>query len=84
MGLKTPSVPWVLSLAPALGTLCSVQWMAVSIHFCICQALAEPLRRQLYQDSDSKLLLAFTIVSRFVGCLWDGSPGGEVSGWLFL
>jgi hypothetical protein len=23
--------------------------MAVSIHFCICQALAEPLRRQLYQ-----------------------------------
>ena len=23
--------------------------MAVSIHFCTCQALAEPLRRQLYQ-----------------------------------
>ena len=48
MELQTPSVPWVLSLAPSLGTLCSVQWMIVSIHFCICQALAEPLRRQLY------------------------------------
>jgi hypothetical protein len=45
MGLQTPSAPWVLSLAPSLGTLCSIQWMSVSIHFCICQALAEPLRR---------------------------------------
>jgi hypothetical protein len=44
MGLQTPSPPWVLSLALSLGTLCSIQWMAVSIHFCISQALAEPLR----------------------------------------
>jgi hypothetical protein len=36
MGLQTPSVPWVLSLAPSPGALCSVQWMAVRIHFCIC------------------------------------------------
>ena len=78
MGLQTPSAPWVLSLAPSLGTLCSVQWMAVSIHFCICQALAEPLRRQLYQAPVSKLLLASTKVSGFGGCLWDGSPGGAV------
>jgi hypothetical protein len=41
-GLQTSSAPWVLSLAPSL---CSVQWMAVSIHFCICQVLVEPLRR---------------------------------------
>jgi hypothetical protein len=74
MGLQTPSAPWVLSLAPSLGTLCSVQWMAVSIHFCICQALAEPLRRQLYQAPVSKLLLASTIVSGFGGYLWDGFP----------
>jgi hypothetical protein len=60
MGLQAPSAPWVLSLAPSLGTLCSVPWIAVSIHFCICQALAEPLRRQLYQASVSKLLLAST------------------------
>jgi hypothetical protein len=47
MGLQTPSAPWVLSLAPPLGTLCSVQWLAESIHLCIRQALVEPLRRQL-------------------------------------
>jgi hypothetical protein len=39
MGLQTPLVPWTLSLAPSLGTLCFVQWMTVSIHFCICQSL---------------------------------------------
>jgi hypothetical protein len=76
MGLQTPSAPWVLSLAPLLGTLCSIQWMAVSIHFCICQALAKPLRRQLSQAPVSRLLLASTIVSGFGGCVWDGSPGG--------
>jgi hypothetical protein len=84
MGLQTPSVPWVLSLAPPLGTLFSIQWMAVSIHFCICQALAEPLRSHLYEAPVSKLLLASTIVSGFGGCLWNGPPGGAVSGWSFL
>jgi hypothetical protein len=49
MVLQMPSAPWVLCLAPPLGTLCSVQWFAVSIHLYICQALVEPLRRQLYQ-----------------------------------
>jgi hypothetical protein len=66
MGLQTPSAPWVLSLAPSFGTLCSVQRMAVSIHFCNHRALAEPLRR-LYQAPVSKLLLASTIVSGFGG-----------------
>ena len=32
MGLQNPSAPWVLSLAPPLGSLCSVQWLAESIH----------------------------------------------------
>jgi hypothetical protein len=45
MALQTPLAPLVLSLAPPLGTQCLVQWLAVSIHHCICQALAEPLRR---------------------------------------
>jgi hypothetical protein len=45
MGLQTLSAPWVQPPAPSLGSLCSVQWMAVSMHFWICQALAEPLRR---------------------------------------
>jgi hypothetical protein len=50
MELQTPSASWVLSLAPSLGTLCSAQWLAVSIHFCICQALAEPLRKQKWVE----------------------------------
>jgi hypothetical protein len=58
--------------------------MAVSLHFCICQTLVEPLRRQLYQDPVSKHLLASTIVSGFGDCIWDGSPGGTVTGWPFL
>jgi hypothetical protein len=67
MGLHIPSAPWVLSLSPSLGTLCSIQWLAVSIHFCICQVLAESLRTQLYQAPVSKHLLASTIVSVFDG-----------------
>ena len=47
VGLQTHSAPWVLSLAPSLGTLCSVQWLAESIHLCICQVLLESLRKQL-------------------------------------
>jgi hypothetical protein len=65
IGLQVPSAPLVLSLAPPLGTLCSVQWLAENINFCICQELAEPLRRQLYQASVSKHLLASTIVTEF-------------------
>ena len=41
MGLETTSASWVPSLAPPLGTLCSVQWLAQSIYLCICQALAD-------------------------------------------
>jgi hypothetical protein len=36
IGLQTPSAPWVLFLAASLGNLGSIQWMTVSIHFCIC------------------------------------------------
>ena len=49
-----------------------------------CQALTEPLRRQLSQVPVSKLLLASTIGPGFGGCLWDGSPGRAVSGWPIL
>jgi hypothetical protein len=79
MGLQTSSAPWVLSLAPLLGTLHSVQWLAENIHLRIWQALAEPLRRQLYQAPVNKLLLASAIVSGFGDCIWAGSPGGAVS-----
>ena len=69
MGLQTPSAPWVLSLAPSLGTLCSVQWMAVSIYFCICQAVEEPLMKQLYQAPVSKHLLVSITVTEFGDCM---------------
>jgi hypothetical protein len=80
VGLQTPSAPSVLSLTPLSGILCSVQWLAASIHICIGKALAEPLRRQLYQAPVSKHFLASTIVSAFGDCIWDGSPGGAVPG----
>jgi len=79
MGLQTSSDPSVLSLTPPWGTLFSVQWLAVSICLCICQVLAEPLRRQLYQAPDSKHFLASTTVTGFGGCVWDESSGGTVS-----
>ena len=83
-GFPIPSAPSVLSPTPPLGTLCSVPWLAMSIHLCIYQALAEPLRRQLSQASFNKHFLESTIVSGFGNCKWDGSPGGKVSGWPFL
>jgi hypothetical protein len=48
------------------------------------QALAEPLRRQLYQAPFSKHFLASAIVSGFGDCIWDGSPSRADSGWPFL
>jgi hypothetical protein len=70
MGLQNPSPSWVLSLFLPLGILCSVQWLAETIHLCICQALVEPLRRQLYQAFVSKHLLASIMVSGFGDCIW--------------
>jgi hypothetical protein len=67
-----------------LETTCSVQWLAASICLCICQALVEPLRRQLYQTPVSKHFPASTIVSRFGDSIWDRSSGGGVSGWLLF
>jgi hypothetical protein len=79
-----PTTLSVLSLTPSLGILVSVQWLAASTCLCICQALAEPLSRQLYQAPVSKHFLASTVVFRFGVCICDGSPGGAVSGWPFL
>jgi hypothetical protein len=84
MGLQTPSAPSVLSLTLPLRTWCSVQWLEASICLCICQALAEPFRRQLYQSPVSMHFLASTIVSGFGDGIWDGSLGGTLSGWPFL
>jgi len=81
MRLQTPSALSVLSLTPPLGSPCSVQWLAVSIPLCICQAPSEPLRRQLYQAPVSMHFLASAIVTGFG--IWYESPCGAVSGWPF-
>jgi hypothetical protein len=39
--------------------------------------------RHLYQAPVSKHFLAFSIVSQFGVCIWDGSPSRAVSGWAF-
>jgi hypothetical protein len=77
MGLQTSSAPSVLSLTSPLGIPCSVPWLTASICFCICQALTEPLKRQLYPGPVSKHFLASSIVSGFGVCIWDGSPGEQ-------
>jgi hypothetical protein len=65
VGLQSPSTSSVLSL--------TVQWLAASIHLCICKALEGPLRRQPYQAPFSMHFLASTIVSGFGKCIWDES-----------
>jgi hypothetical protein len=67
-------------LTPPLRTLWSVQWLAASICLCICQALEEPLRRQLYKAPANMQFLASTIVSTFGDSIWGRSSVGAVSG----
>jgi hypothetical protein len=77
----------VLSLTPTLATplgLCWVQWLSESINLCICQALAEPLRKQIYYAPVSMHFLAPTTVFESGDHRWDGSSGGAVFGWPFL
>jgi len=85
MGLQAPSAPSILSLIPPIGTLFSVQWLVASIHLCICQALAKPLRRQLYQVPVSIHFLASSILPSLVAVyIWAGSAGGAGSECPFL
>ena len=67
---KAPSASLVLPLTSPLASLCSVQWLAVSIHICIGQDLEDPLRRQLYQAPVSKHFLASAIVFGVGVSMW--------------
>jgi hypothetical protein len=69
--LQTPSASSILSLTPPLGFPCSVHCLAASIHFCVCQALAQPPRRQPYQAPVNMHFLASAVVSGF----------GDYMGW---
>jgi hypothetical protein len=67
-----------------IGILCSVQRLATNICLCICEALAEPPRRQLWHAPVSKHFLASAIVFGFGVFIWNGSPGRAVSTCPFL
>jgi hypothetical protein len=58
--------------------------LAANIYICISKALTEPLRRHPYQAPIKKHFLASATVTGFGGYIWDGSPGGAVSEWLYL
>ena len=79
MRLQTSSAPKVLALTSPLGSLCSVQCLAVYIHICNGSAMSEPLTGQLYQVPVSKYFLASAIVSGFGVSRCDGSLGGTDS-----
>ena len=70
--VANPFVTSVLPLTPPPGSLGLVGWLAASILICIGQALAEPLRGQLYLVLLSKHFLAPAIVSVWVSCLQMG------------
>jgi len=86
LGLLVPSVPSILLLTPPTGTPFSVQWFIADIRLCICHALAEPLRRQLYQAPDSMYFLASSILSSFGSCIymdWIPQVGQALNGHSF-
>jgi hypothetical protein len=68
----------------SLGYLVLSPIVGCKHHFWISQTMAGPLRRKLYQAPDSKHFLSSAIMSGFGGCVWDGSPGGAVSGCTLL
>jgi hypothetical protein len=77
MGLQTPTAPSVLNssmgdhvFSPMVG--------------CICQALAEPPRRQIYQAPFSMDFLASTILSALVTVYGMDPNVGAFCGWPFL
>jgi len=63
IGLQTPSTPTVVTLTSPLGSLRSVQCLAVYISISFGPALAEPLRCELYQAPLCKHFLASAILS---------------------
>lgn len=77
--LQSPSAHSALPLTFPLGSLGSVQWLAVSICMCISQGLAEPLRNQPYKTPIWKHILASAIVLGYGVCRRNGLHSGAVS-----
>jgi len=75
---------WVCKPILLLQSLYLTSLFASPIHYkgyiYSCRALAKPLRCHTYLASDNKHFLASGIVIGYGGCIWDGSPGGAVTG----
>ena len=76
-GFKPPSAPWICSLAPSLGTLCSVQWMAESIHLYLSGS-GRASQETAISGSCQQNLVGIRNSVWVWWCLWDGSSGGAV------
>ena len=79
MELQTSSTASVLSLAPPLGTPCSVQWLPASIRLYFSGS-DRASQEKTISGSCQHILLGI----HNSDCIWDESPGGAVSGWPFL
>jgi hypothetical protein len=77
--LQMPLAPSVLFLTFSVGSLCLVQWLAISIDLCICPGSGRASQETAITGSCQQ-----KIVSGFGVCMWDGSTGGAISRWPFL
>jgi len=74
--LQTLVTPFVLSLPTMFSPI-------VSIGICISKAL-ENLSGNIHTWLLSASTSWYQLVTGFCGCIWDGFPGGAISGWPFL
>jgi hypothetical protein len=85
MESPSPSASLILSLIQPYWPTTSVQWLGVSVSFCLSQLLGGPLRGKFCQDPVSKYIMASVIVSVLgVQATWDESQVGTVTGPPFL
>jgi hypothetical protein len=82
MGVQTSSAS-VPSPTPSSGTS-NVSPMVGCKHLPLYLSCSDRISQETaISASISKHFPGSTIVSWFGGCIWDGSPGGAVSGWPF-
>jgi hypothetical protein len=85
IGLQTPSAPWVLSLAPSLGTdsvLCTIDNCEHPLMY--FPGTSRDSQEIAISGCCQQISLAYAIVYGFGSCLWDGCLGRAVSGWSCL
>jgi hypothetical protein len=80
IGLQTPLTPWVLSLAPSLGDLYSIDEHPL-LYF---PGTGIASQETPISGSCQQALVSICLVSGFDGCSCGGPPSGIVSGWSFF